>query len=562
MLKRGVVLLLVFLILLSMLTGCDLNRLNINHANTINVKLMIGRDKQWIFDEVQNILEQNKVNINGKKIRIITDQAGSGEAMDKILQPESDYIGWMPASSTYIQWANEQWYKKRNMKPRVNEDSVTVFLTPTVIAMKESLAKLMDYPQRKIGWDDIFKLSVAKDGWGIYGNASLNPVRFSHTHPAKSNSGLNSLIAEEYAFSNKTKGLTMEDIQNNSDKLKAVEQTIVHYGDSTSLLQKKIIEMGPQVIQYAVLYEYMVADMNKNSNGVEKTVAIYPKEGTIWGDVTFTDVYSGNTSDEQKQALKVVKNILLSEKIQTKGMNEYFFRPANTNIPLSGAISVNNGVDPSEPKTTLEIPKIEVINAILNDWLQNMKKRANVTFAIDTSGSMNGEALNNVKAAMNNIITGERKSDYTGVNAEDNVSLLTFNSEISDVFVVKGNETTTMNSKINELQANGSTKLYDAIMKAIEKNKEIVKNEAGRNKKINMIIVLTDGRDTDSQLKYEQLINYIDSQQGNLPVIITVGYENVDDKILTDIAEKTGGKYYKGSPGTIKQLFEEIKTYF
>ncbi len=562
MLKKITALITIFAIIV-ITSACSLNGMSSGQEKNVIVKLMIGRDKQWIFDEIQNQMIQNKTTVNGKTIKIVTDKAGTGEAMDKILQPHSDYIGWMPASSTYIKWANEQWYKCGNLKPRVNEDSITVFLTPTVIAMRESLAKLMGYPQREIGWSDILNLSISNEGWGEYGDISLNPVRFSHTHPAKSNSGMNALIAEEYAFSNKTKNLTLDDIKNNSSKLKAVEQTIVHYGESTSLLQKKIVEKGPQFIQYAVLYEYMVADMNKKNYGMEKTVAIYPKEGTIWGDVSFTEVYSTSVTDEQKQALKIIKNMLLSGEIQKKGMNEYYFRPANTNIPVSDVISKENGVDPIEPKTTLELPKIDIINAILDDWTKNMKKRANVTFVLDTSESMNGEALNNVKEAIQSITTGNSQSNkYNELSPEDYISIIDFNSNISEPYTVKGSEAVNINSHISALSAKGATRLYDAILRGIESNLQISKSISNENKRINVVVVLTDGIDTNSETKYEQLDKYIDSQQGNLPVIITVGYGNVDENKLTEIADKTGGKYYKGDPSSIKQLFEEIKTYF
>lgn len=469
----------------------------------------------------------------------------------------------MPASSTYIKWANEQWYKSGNLKPRVNEDAITVFLTPTVITMKESLAKLMGYPQHEIGWSDILKLSTSNEGWGEYGASSLNPVRFSHTHPAKSNSGMNALIAEEYAFSNKTRNLTLEDIKNNSSKLQAVEQTIVHYGESTSLLQKKILEKGPQFIQYAVLYEYMVVDMNKKNRGMEKTVAIYPKEGTIWGDVSFTELYSSSVTEDQKQALKLIKNMLISDEIQKKGMNEYYFRPANTNIPISDVISKEDGVDPAEPKTTLELPKIDIINAILDDWIQNMKKRANVTFVLDTSESMKGAALNNVKEAIRSITSDNTQDNrYNELSPEDYISIIDFNSTISEPYTVHGSEAAKIESRISSLGATGATRLYDAIQRGIESNIQVSKAISDENQRINVVVVLTDGIDTDSETKYDQLIKYIDSQQGNLPVIITVGYGNVDENKLTEIADKTGGKYYQGDPDSIKQLFEEIKTYF
>ena len=565
-LKRILITVFLALSTLSIFSGCLKTQSSTNLKSAIPkdaiiLKLMIGQDKAWVFDTVNNIIKEKNIKVNGKPIYITYEKAGTGEAMTKILQDGSDYVGWMPASSTHIHWANDSWYKKGHTKPIVDENYTTVFLTPTVIAMQESLAKVMGYPDKRIGWNDIFKLSTAADGWGIYGKSILNPVRFSHTHPAKSNSGLNALIAEEYAFSGKQKDLTLEDIKKNSNKLKQVEQTIVHYGQSTSLLQKKIIEKGPKFIQYAVLYEYMVADMNKKSAGKEKVVAIYPSEGTIWGDVCFTNVYNTKVSDDQKKALEEVKKILISQAIQQKGMNEYFFRPAAPNIPLSNAISPENGVNPNEPQTTLELPRIEVINAILDDWLANMKKRADVLFVLDTSGSMDGNPLENAKSAIQSLFDkNKQENDYTSIDNEDTLSLMTFSTNISQPYTVKGKNINDMNVAINSLNASGPTPLYDAIYKAIDDHNKI--KQAEKENKINMIVVLTDGKDTASKTTFQKLINYIQSQEGNLPVIITIGYGDVDENVLEQIADKTGGKYYKGTPETIKAVFQEIKTFF
>lgn len=550
---------------LSLFSGCiPIEKLNSNAvpANAIKLKLMIGNDKDWVFENVKSIIKSNNITVNGKPIYISYDKAGTGEAMDKILADGSDYVGWMPASSTHVQWANDLWFKKGHTKPIVDTNYTTVFLTPTVIAMQESLAKLMGYPEKKIGWKDIFELSTATNGWGMYNKSVLNPVRFAHTHPAKSNSGLNALIAEEYAFSGKQKGLTLQDVTSNSEKIKKVEETIVHYGESTSLLQKKIMEKGPKFVQYAVLYEYMVAGMNKmNTTGKEKVVAIYPSEGTIWGDVCFTNVYTTNVTNDQKLALDQVKKILLSPQVQRMGMDQYFFRPASPDISLSNAISLENGVNPNEPQTTLELPKIEVVNAILDDWLKNMKKRANVVFVMDTSGSMRGEPFENTKEALKNLFNKQlQQKNYTSIDDQDTISLLPFNTQTAEPFSVIGKDIDQMNMVMDNISPSGTTCFYDSVFKAIQLSNKI--KEQQKDKKINIIVALTDGADTSSQMTYSQLIEYIEKQEGTLPVIITIGYGKVEKSILEEIADKTGGKYYEGDPQKIKKVFEEIKTFF
>ena len=50
-----------------------------------------------------------------------------------------------------------------------------------------------------------------------------------------------------------------------------------------------------------------------------------------------------------------------------------------------------HGVDPAEPKTTLEVPSAQVMDGILTLWSQR-KKPADVVLVLDTSGSMNDDS--------------------------------------------------------------------------------------------------------------------------------------------------------------------------
>lgn len=55
-----------------------------------------------------------------------------------------------------------------------------------------------------------------------------------------------------------------------------------------------------------------------------------------------------------------------------------------------------------------------------------------------------------------------------------------------------------MNSKIAGLWAKGATRLYDAVLKGIESNRDVQRKDDGANKRISLVIVLTDGIDTNS----------------------------------------------------------------
>ncbi len=49
--------------------------------------------------------------------------------------------------------------------------------------------------------------------WNDYDHPEWGPFQFGHTHPDYSNSGIASMLAEVYAATGKTRGLTVADVQ-------------------------------------------------------------------------------------------------------------------------------------------------------------------------------------------------------------------------------------------------------------------------------------------------------------------------------------------------------------
>src|SRR5262249_11343410 len=121
-------------------------------------------------------------------------------------------------------------------------------------------------------------------------------------------------------------------------------------------------------------------------NLVFPVVAIYPKEGTFWSDHPVGIVERDWVTPEHREAAKAYIQFLLGRPQQEKAM-QYGFRPALVDIPLAAPIDGAHGVDPKEPKTTLEVPSVDVIDATLKLWHRN-KKHSNAILVLDTSGSM------------------------------------------------------------------------------------------------------------------------------------------------------------------------------
>src|SRR5262249_728369 len=149
-----------------------------------------------------------------------------------------------------------------------------------------------------------------------------------------------------------------------------------------------------------------------------------------------------------------------------------------------------HGVNPREPKLVLDVPAVEVMQAVRKAWQQN-KKHARIVLVFDRSGSMNSSGkLTNAKRGAREVIAM--------LGDEDTPGLLPFRSP--STWVEKGvrmkDGRARMTNAVNDIFADGETALYDTIAEAYDYLQAHPEPEF-----INAIIVLTDGEDNKSRLK-------------------------------------------------------------
>jgi Ca-activated chloride channel homolog len=212
---------------------------------------------------------------------------GSIESVRGIIDGTLQPTVWSPASSVYIPVANAEW-KNTHADDLVVSTPNDLVLSPVVIAMWRPMAQALGWPDKALGWEDIAQLAISEEGWTAYGHPEWGPFKFGHTHPAYSNSGIVSIIAEAYAGAGKQRGLTESDLQSAElrEFMTEVESSVIHYGTSTGFFGNRMFERGPSYLSAAVLYENLiVAQETKRINGQSSqipVVAIYPKEGCSW----------------------------------------------------------------------------------------------------------------------------------------------------------------------------------------------------------------------------------------------------------------------------------------
>lgn len=523
-------------------------------AGSLELVFPYGSEKEkWINDVTRDFNQRHLKSKSGKTIFVRALPMGSGETIDNILSGRLQAHLASPASGAFIKLGNAESRSKTGRDLIASTENLV--LSPVVIAMWKPMADAIGWEKKPLGWADILALSRNEKGWQAYGYPQWGKFKFGHTHPEYSNSGLISLFAEAYAGSGKTSGLTLADLDKPQLKqfLGGVEQSVVHYGSSTGFFGRKMFANGPEYLSAAVLYESMVVESYSQSNLAFPVVAIYPKEGTFWSDHPVGVVERDWVTPEHREAAKIYIQYLLARPQQAKAM-EYGFRPALVDLSLAAPLDRTHGIDPQEPKTTLEVPTPDVINGILQVW-RAQKKHSNVVLVLDTSGSMKDEGK------MQNAREGAKQLVQL-LDDGDTFSFLPFSSELhwAQRNASVKNERAHLISQIDSLFAGGGTALYDSIDAAYQ---QLVTGMSG-DSKILAVVVLTDGADTESHMKLEELMERIQYNGETRAIhIFTIAYgRDARKDVLQQIADATQAKFYEGTPQNIVEVFRDISTFF
>jgi len=540
------------------ISGCGMVS-GIIKPETVTVRIIYGSEKkEWLEPLVSAFNQGNFKLEDGKVIEVQAVAMGSIESVNGIIDGTLQPTVWSPASSVYLPVANAEW-KKTHTGDLVSGNPNDLVLSPVVIAMWRPMAQALGWPDKSIGWSDIAALATSEDGWKAYGHPEWGRFQFGHTHPEYSNSGIVSIIAEAYAGAGKTHGLSVNDLQTPEIKqfMAAVEKSVIHYGTSTGFFAERMFERGPSYLSAAVLYENLiVAQETKRLSGDSSqipVVAIYPREGTFWSNHPYGILNAPWVTQEQKNAAAIFEDYLLDTSQQLKAL-EYGFRPADPSIPLTAPLDSAHGADVEQPKTILEVPTASVIQEIRTLW-HATKKPVDVVVVMDISGSMSGDRITSARSSLMQFV--EKLSD------RDRLQIMLFSSDIVTLTPLTelSNKRQTVLDSVAGIYEQGDTRLYDATLTAYQ---ELSRN--GDPDHIRAIVILTDGQDTKSENGLEDLINYIavDSGEGGRAIkIFTIAFgDNADKDILIRIAEPTGGKQYDSTPESIRNIYNEIATFF
>ena len=614
--KRGVV----FLAALLSLSGCVTDTQTLgdgsvtsptfgtNNGGTIDVKtgncivvdITVSPEKIDLINALARTFNSSKdAKVNNKCIAVRPQSQSSGGAMQALVDGWNEAtqgprpVVWSPAGSTWGAILNQRLADKS--QPAMTGAGKPFMVTPLVIAMPKPMAEALGYPAKALGWSDILSLAQSDKGWAEFGHPEWGPFRLGKTNPNFSTSGLNSLIAQTYASTGKSRGLTLEDLRDSKVETYArtVESAFFHYGGTTLAFLNNWYR-GDQrntaltYVSAVAIEEKSVIDYNSgNPDGVldagEKPraprvplVAVYPKEGTLYSDNPFFVLNASWVDADEKAAAAKFEEFVQRPENQRRVL-EFGFRPGNPDVAVAAPITAANGVDPTQPKTLLEVPQPQVMTGLLDRWAEQ-RKGARILFLLDVSGSMSDLADTSSGDTKLDLAQQASVNSLSQVKGDDALGLWVFSTglgpkqkdehlEIVPVGPVDKQRQALINGIKNQRPQKG-TPLYNAIGDAYRAM--LASSDPTR---INAVVVLTDGINDDGTPKDddEQLSNLLRDLQANSegsdskPVrVFTIAYgKDADKTALKRIAEAASAATYDASdPKSIDRVFTNVISNF
>ncbi len=416
-------------------------------------------------------------------------------------------------------------------------------LSPVIMGIKESRA-------REFGWIDNPDIT-----WqDIADKASSGELRYAMTNPAASNSGFTALIGVATALTGSSDAINAGDV--NVPALQAFfKGQALTAGSSGWLAESYVTEQDN--LDGLINYESVLLSLNESGELHEDLLLIYPKEGIITADYPLMLL----NADKQEQYDRLI-TYLRSAEFQEEMMRTTLRRPVVPGIALDGRIPTPLLVEIPFPNS------VEIIDSLLFSYLDEQRLPAYAIFVLDVSGSMRGDGLNDLQAAMNNL-TGLDESltgRFARFRAREIITLVTFSDHVEEVQLFqiddvnsRGTTMAEMRTFVDDLRADGGTAMYTALSEAYRLAAAAQQQDPDR---LYSIVLMSDGENTDgmSPNDFERFYEGLSEDAQNVRTF-TVLFGDADEDAMQALAELTDGRMFDGTAESLSFIFKQIRGY-
>lgn len=448
----------------------------------------------------------------------IVERINGGEAFDALLPPNGAY----PALALHT-------------PPAAREK---LFYSRVALGVKESKA-------RQLGW-----LQAAPTWAQIASAAGSGQLRYAMTNPSSSNTGMSALFAVASAVAGKTEDLQVQEVDAGVLKnfLRGQKLTAGSSGWLADAFEK-----NPQPLDAIVNYEAVILRLNASLPASEQLVLIYPQDGVITADYPLMLLNAGKREVYQK-LVAAFKEPGLQQRLSEQA----WLRPSTPQARASAAL-------PSLATAELSFPNsLDVIDEILSAYQGEWRRPATSIFVLDTSGSMSGQRIEQVRAALKVLAGADAQAAsarYARFQNREHVVLISFASEVRapEFISFAGGAQQQARAHVidyaNALQADGGTAIYQALLAA----QSIARTaQAEDPERYVSIVLLSDGENTVGP-KLGRYLRQVPAGQGVRVFPILFGESNNEE--MQQLAAHTAGRVFDGRKAALAQVFKEIRGY-
>ncbi|MET7399408.1 VWA domain-containing protein [Dactylosporangium sp. NPDC005572] len=422
-----------------------------------------------------------------------------------------------------------------------------VATSPVVLGLRRSVAQQLGWAEHRPTWSEI---AVA---------AGEHRFSYGMTNPASSNSGFSALVGVAAALAGTGAALTAEQIAPLTPRLRAFFAGQNLTAGSSGWLADAFLKQQQEgkPVDGLVNYESVILSLNASGKLAEPMTVVYPSDGVVSADYPLT-LLSG-VPEQVKDNYAAVADYLRRPSVQKEIMARTWRRPAVPTVKVTEQFGPAGGSLPELPFPG----KLEAANALIGAFGDSLRKPARTIYVLDVSGSMKGERIAGLKAALTGL-TGADTSlagQFTRFNGREQVLMIPFSTKPGQTRrfdVPEGDVQPTLDqirAYAGGLAPGGDTAIYDALLAAYAQAAPLIAAEPDR---FTSIVLLTDGERTVGadlaafQARLPQL--------PKIPVFtILFGEGNVAE--MQQVATLTGGRSFDARTGALPAAFKEIRGY-
>jgi Ca-activated chloride channel family protein len=572
---------------------------------TLELASSIEAGKVRTLRDLAEAYNQDDGRVGGRCVEVSVHGTSSGRAMAALRDgwdasapnapnaPEPQ--AWAPTSSMWLELL-----RASEAVPGLptTRDWQSLTQSVLVVAMPETMATALGWPDQQITWERILELSDS--GWAPLRHPEWGEFSFGKDNPELSTSGLAATVATFYAAAEVTRQIAPDDLQPEhlgDPEIRAfvqdVEAGVHNYDNDIIDFLRNLARydadgnaldyVSAVVLQEQLVYEYNTgAYSSDGSPPSERLVTFYPTESTLLLDHPYVVLPSATAA--QREAAEDFFQYLRGPEAQER-LAEVGFRhrerehePWALNADVANAIG---GLQEVEQGSLVPPPDGEVLQEMLARW-GDLRKRANILLVLDTSSSMHNRLGSSGSGRLETVQAAVQEGLDQLLPEVHDVGLWTFPSADRSVpynqlvpVAPLGDGRADIESEVDGLTPSGGTPLYRTIAAAYD---HLVRLSQGQNgpERINAVVVLTDGgnHDADEYASYDlpALLADIDDRAregsgADSVKVFTIGFsesiEADDFQVLQQISAATRAQAYDASdPASLERIFLDVVNNF